>query len=264
VLTIDILTKIYDGSIDNWRDKEILSLQSDEVKNKIPDKKIRVLVRQESSGSTTIFSSSFAAYSKEWSKRYGTFSVWPKELTKKVNYVETTGNNGMFATVESTPYSIGYLSLAFLVDNQQLSYALLKTSEGVVSADYNNIEPVIQASTLDELNTADLVAVASELLKKNQNVWPLSGFTYILIDASDNFDGEECRMRRAMFKWFRWTLTDENAKSRAIKKGYAILSGSIAAQVLEELEQVTCNGDKLLQRKLFHPFTYLVLITTNS
>src|SRR5215471_4306234 len=92
---------IFSGKITKWNDPVIAK---DNPDAKLPDAPINVIVRADSSGTTFVFTKHLSAISKEFAKDVGvnTMPNWPVGTKSK-------GNEGITASLLTTPGSIGYI-----------------------------------------------------------------------------------------------------------------------------------------------------------
>ena len=112
-----VLADIFLGKITNWNDKRIAT---DNPSTTLPDLKIVVARRSDGSGTTYIFSDYLSSISPEWLSKVGkgTSVNWPVGIGGK-------GNAGVAGAIQQTPGSIGYVELAYAVQNK-LSFATLQ------------------------------------------------------------------------------------------------------------------------------------------
>jgi ABC-type phosphate transport system substrate-binding protein len=100
---------IFTGAITNWNDP---ILTADNRGTTLASKPIKVVVRQESSGTTFLFSrhldtvcdGSAAVGGFDWTGGVGTTVTWPS------TFIKATGSNGVATTVRDTDGAIGYVS----------------------------------------------------------------------------------------------------------------------------------------------------------
>jgi phosphate transport system substrate-binding protein len=82
-------------------------------------------VRADSSGTTYIFSDFLKSAAP---------SVWTLGASKTISWpsvvVETPHNSGVASSIQSTPYSVGYVELAYAIQNR-FTYAAIKNASGV-------------------------------------------------------------------------------------------------------------------------------------
>lgn len=104
-LTREAYVGIFLGKITKWNDKAIADANPEA---KLPDRDINVVVRQDGSGTTYVFTKHLSAISEEFAKSPGTDKQpnWPVGSKNK-------GNEGVAAAIKSTPGSIGYLEYGY-------------------------------------------------------------------------------------------------------------------------------------------------------
>jgi phosphate transport system substrate-binding protein len=108
-LTGSVIADIYLGTITNWNDSAITSLNPDLT---LPNHAIAVVHRSDGSGTTNWFTKYLSLVSTTWSTNIGanTTVQWPVG-------VGASGNANVAATVDQTQYSIGYIELAYALQN---------------------------------------------------------------------------------------------------------------------------------------------------
>jgi phosphate transport system substrate-binding protein len=122
-----VLAGIYSGTIRNWDAPQIAALNPGVT---LPNHAIVPIRRAEGSGDTFVFTQflSFATDSWENANGYGTTISWPNVPGS----LTATGNAGMVQTLQSTPFSIGYVGVSFgdKLAAAQLGTAALKNGAG--------------------------------------------------------------------------------------------------------------------------------------
>jgi phosphate transport system substrate-binding protein len=191
-LTPDVLAGIYLGQITKWNDSKITSIN---VGLNLPNKAIFVAHRSDGSGTTNIYSGYLSKISDTWRTKVGqgTSVNWPVGLGGK-------GNEGVAGLVKQTVGSIGYVELAYAVQNK-LPYATLKNKAG------NFIEP-----TFDNVSAA-----ASGFIKNmpedlrveitnadGKNSYPICGFTWLLITKNM----KDKNKAKAIVDFLKWSMTE--------------------------------------------------------
>jgi phosphate transport system substrate-binding protein len=96
---------IFLGTVKNWNDPLITK---ENPGTKFPDATINVVVRADSSGTSFVFSQHLSAISPEWARGPGASKMpnWPVGTRSK-------GNEGVTASVKTTPASIGYIEYGY-------------------------------------------------------------------------------------------------------------------------------------------------------
>ncbi|MDH4200641.1 MAG: phosphate ABC transporter substrate-binding protein PstS [Spirochaetia bacterium] len=120
-LSPEIVSGIYLGAITKWNDSRIVKLNPGA---NLPDKKIAVVHRADSSGTTYNFTVYLSSVSPEWKQKLGIDKnpKWPVGLGGK-------GNAGVAAYINQVENSIGYIEIAYAMQNN-MSAASLQNKSG--------------------------------------------------------------------------------------------------------------------------------------
>jgi phosphate transport system substrate-binding protein len=189
-LTLDgkTLCEIYLGKITKWDDPKIKALNPG---IELPSNSITPVYRSDASGTTAIFTKYLTQVCKEWEKKVGTGTAvnWPVGIGAK-------GNEGVANYVKRTPYTIGYVEIAYAVQNK-LSYVKLKNASGnVVEPKEENIKEATLHAELDP--SKHFYAWLTNAPGKN--AWPIAGATYILLPRDKKETNKE------VVKFFDWAF----------------------------------------------------------
>lgn len=118
---------MYTGAVRYWDAPQIAAMNPGVS---LPHQAIIPVHRAEGSGDTFILTQflSFSTPSWEDDKGYATSIVWPQVP----GGLAATGNDGMVKTLQSTPYSIGYVGVSFsdAIASAELGTAALKNNDG--------------------------------------------------------------------------------------------------------------------------------------
>ncbi|WP_258360121.1 phosphate ABC transporter substrate-binding protein PstS [Moorella sulfitireducens (nom. illeg.)] len=228
-LTPEVIGNIFLGKIKKWNDPAITAINPGV---ELPDKEIAVVHRSDGSGTTNIFTDYLSSTSPEWKEKVGTGTAveWPVGIGAK-------GNEGVAGTVKQTPGGIGYVELAYAVQNQ-LPYAFIKNLAGKF------VEP-----TLDTTTAAAAGAVASMpedmrvsiVNAPGENAYPIAGFTYLLLykEQMDRNKGTEL----AKFLW--WAVHDGEAFAKDLL--YAPLPENVRQRVEARIKEINYQGEPLFK-----------------
>jgi phosphate transport system substrate-binding protein len=187
-LSGDVIADIYEKKIVAWNDPRIAK---DNKGVNLPATPIFVVHRADGSGTTYIFTSYLSAVSPSWRSGPGA----GKSVSWPVG-VGGSGNPGVAVQVAHQPGAIGYVELAYALQNR-LAFARVKNRAGEF------VEPTI-AST-----TAAAEAGAGKLRADNRTpivdmpgkgVYPISGFTYLLIPKAPR-DKAQAKSFVGFVKW---------------------------------------------------------------
>jgi phosphate transport system substrate-binding protein len=189
-LSSEDVADIFLGKITKWNDPKITN---DNPGIKIPEKPIVVIHRSDGSGTTSIFTDYLSSVNKEWSTKVGKGASvkWPVGLGGK-------GNEGVAGQVKNTQFSIGYVELAYAVENK-LPYAFLKNKDG------NFAEPTIKSISAAAAGAAKNMPADYRISLVNQpgkETYPVVGFTWLLVyeQQKDKVKGQK------LVEFLNWSL----------------------------------------------------------
>jgi phosphate transport system substrate-binding protein len=173
-LTGDLLARIFLKDISHWDHRDILALQTEEVKKQLSKLPISVVVRQDSSGSTWVFTYYLHQASEFW--RNGTID-FGKKPSWEADFRGHT-NDGVGKMVKETQGSIGYVEFAY-VSKYGLKTAALqnKDREFVIpgSAGFKTAAKLADWSNAPENFEINMINLSG------RESWPIMAVTYILI-----------------------------------------------------------------------------------
>ncbi len=157
---------IFLGQITDWNDPKIVA---DNPGVKLPERKINVIVRADSSGTTFVFTKHLSAISEEFAKSPG--------VNKMPNWAVGTkskGNEGVSASLAKTPDSIGYIEFGY-ARGAKLKTAKLQNKAGKFVAATSE---TAQASLASVEMPEDLVAWLSD--PEGEGSYPIVTYTWLL------------------------------------------------------------------------------------
>ncbi|MFO0965226.1 MAG: phosphate ABC transporter substrate-binding protein PstS [Gemmataceae bacterium] len=224
-LSRDAYTKIFLGKITRWNDDAIKKANPGVA---LPDKSIHVVVRQDSSGTTYVFSNHLAAVSPDFKSQIGvnTAPAWPTEFTKG------KGNEGVTAQLKTTPGSIGYIEYGYAKSvSGDVGVALIENKAGEYVP--YSVEAAQAGLSSAELPT-DLIAWAPDPADKK--AYPIVTYTWLLCYKTY----ENKKTAEAVKKLVNYCL-DEGQKSSA-GLGYVPLPDAVSKRVREVA--ATIGGEK--------------------
>ena len=188
---------IFLGKITKWNDPKIAALNKS---LNLPDQKITVIRRSDSSGTTAVFTKYLSESSDEWNKTVGT--------GKSVNWktgLGAKGNDGVTNLVRQTKNSIGYTEFTY-AEQAKVSYtSLVNKSGSIVEASLNSFS--IAASGTDW--TKSSVYAVSLTNSNDKNAWPIVAASFILVRN----DRPEVKARVMNFFKFAFEQGDNTAKA---------------------------------------------------
>ena len=229
-LTPDVLAGIFLGTITKWNDPKIAAINKGV---KLPPTAVLIAHRSDGSGTTNIFTTYLAKVSADWSSKVGKGSAvnWPAGLGGK-------GNEGVAGTVKQTPGAIGYIELAYAIQNN-MPYAKLQNKAG------NFITPSI-ASVTAAANIQ--IPADTKISLTNTDAadgYPISGFSWVLIYKDQKYNNRSQDRATKLLKLLSWMIHDGQQFSAPLN--YAPLSPAAVSAGDAILKSATYDGKPILQ-----------------
>lgn len=205
-ITSEILSGIYLGKITSWNH---LVLRKLNPHVQLPDKKIMVVHRADSSGTTWLFTRYLSEVSELWKEQvgFGKSVAWPIG-------VGAIGNAGVASFVKRIDGSIGFVEYAHALQGE-LQTILLKNQSG------RFVEPSLQSFTqaLKQLEAnPDRLFQAPLINLPGSRTWPITGASYVLISKKK----ENVEKVNKILSFFDWAFV--NGQEIANDLHYVILS----------------------------------------
>jgi len=232
-LTGAVLADIYLGKITTWNHANISALNPTVS---LPGRAIQVVHRSDSSGTTFVWTSYLHLSSSRWnSTLVGKSISWPVGLAGK-------GNTGVAGVVLQTPDSIGYVELAYTVQNSMkvakiqnpagkwILPTLASTAAAAASA------PTLPSPGADWFNVTILNAAGD-------TSYPISTFTYLLVYKELNTIGASMTQvkAKALVDFLWWCIHDGQGYSADL--AYPTLPTTVVTLVDEPaIRSITYNG----------------------
>ena len=225
----DVLADIFLGKIKKWNDPKIVA---DNPGVTLPANDITVVHRSDGSGTSAVFTDYLSKVSPEWKEKVGsgTSPSWPIGLGGK-------GNDGVTGQVKNTPNTIGYIELAYAVQNK-LPVAQIKNSSG--SYVTPSIDGVTAAASASAANTPEDLRVSITNAAGAQ-AYPISSYTYILLYKNQKDAGKG----KALVDFLWWGLHDGEGFAKDLQ--YAPLPADIVKRAEAKINSITANGAALRQ-----------------
>lgn len=220
-LTPDTLSGIFLGDIKEWNDPR---LKADNPGVNLPAKTIATVHRSDGSGTTKIFLDYLSAVSPAWAKGpgSGTSVSWPTGLGAK-------GNEGVAGQVKTQPGSIGYIELAYAMQNK-MAMATLKNKAGkFVVPTLASITAAAAGASAKMPEDLRISIVDAE----GDDSYPISGFTYLLIYSKQ----QDTAKGKALKGFITWALADGQKLTSDLH--YAPLPPEVITKARQRLDTVT-------------------------
>ena len=196
----------------------------------LPAADISTVHRSDGSGTSFVFTDYLSKVSAEWKDKVGA-----NKSPKWIGGIGAKGNEGVTGQVKQTPNTIGYVELAYAVQNK-LPVALIKNKSG------NFVEPSIDAVTSAAAGT---VAQTPEDLRvsitdaEGATAYPISSYTYILVYQEQ----KDATKGKVLVDFLWWGVHDgENFAKELL---YAPLPAEIVKRVEVKINSITAGGKPL-------------------
>lgn len=221
---------IYLGKITKWNDP-VLTAANPDVK--LPNKGIILVHRSDGSGTTYIFTDYLSKVSPEWKQKVGnsTSVQWPSGLGGK-------GNEGVSGTVAQNDGALGYVELAYALQNK-LAYGVPQNKSGQY---LDPKDPTYVQNAMADFGTdlGDKLAI-SIVDPPGQQSYPIAGYTYLLF----YMDMQDCAKAQKLVDFYKWAQSA--GQKDATDLLYIPLPDAVKTQALAKLGKITCQGKPLGQ-----------------
>jgi phosphate transport system substrate-binding protein len=227
-LSGDVLADIYLKNIKKWNDDRIKALNPGVS---LPNADITVAHRSDGSGTTFIFTNYLGKVSSEWQSKVGnaTSVNWPGDVGGQ-------GNEGVAGQVLQLPGAIGYVELAYALQNN-LAYVQMRNKSG------NFIEPTLDSAS-KAVEGASIPADAKVVVTDtpNANGYPIVGFTWALayVNARDEVKGQ------ALAHYLWWAIHDGQKLSTSLQ--YPAMGADAVKVAEQEILSLKCGATACLTK----------------
>jgi phosphate transport system substrate-binding protein len=226
-LSPEVVADIFLGKITKWNDPRI---KQDNSAANLPATDITTVHRSDGSGTTFVFTDYLSKVSSEWKEKVGTDKSpkWPVGQGGK-------GNEGVTGQIKNQPNTIGYVELAYAVQNK-LPVALIKNAGGKFVEP--SIDAVTAAAASASAQTPDDLRV-SITNAAGDNAYPISSYTYILAYK----DQKNAEKGKALVDFLWWGIHDGEKFAKELQ--YAPLPAEIVKRAEAKINSITAGGKPL-------------------
>jgi len=236
-LTGKIIADIYQGTITKWNDAAIQNLNPTTT---LPAKDIVVVHRSDSSGTSFVFTGYLSVSSSAWSTAVGQGKgvAWPTGYG-------SNGNTGVAALVQGQPYAIGYVELAYALQNS-MTVAAIQNPAG------NWILPSLQTTTVAAQSVASTGLPAGSASWTSVNIlnapeaqaYPIVSFSYLIVYKELNVIPGLTQNDATALVQFLWYVI-HNGQDQAPSLSYAQLPANVVQIDEATIQSITFNGQTL-------------------
>ncbi|MFC6841520.1 phosphate ABC transporter substrate-binding protein PstS [Xanthomonas theicola] len=212
-LTGTLLADIFLGKVTTWNDPAIAALNPG---TPLPGGKINLVHRSDGSGTSFNFTNYLSKVSPEWKSKVGegTSVQWPGGVGGK-------GNEGVASYVQQIKGSIGYVELAYALQNK-MPYASLQNAAG------NWVQPnadsfAAAAASADWSNAKDFNLIITNAA--GAQAWPITATNFMLMHKQ----AKDPARSKATLEFFKWAF--EKGQSQASDLHYVPLPPELVQQI---------------------------------
>lgn len=223
----DVIADIFLGKVTKWNDPRI---KADNPDVNLPASDITVVHRSDGSGTSAVFTDYLSKVSAEWKEKVGagTSPKWPIGHGGK-------GNEGVTGVVKQTPNTIGYVELAYAIQNK-LPAALIKNRAGdYVEASFD----AVTAAAAESLATTPEDLRVSITDAAGKGTYPISSYTYILVYKEQ----KDPNKGKALVDFLWWGIHDGEKFAKDLN--YSPLPGDIVKRAEAKINSITGGGKPL-------------------
>ncbi|AWH17083.1 phosphate ABC transporter substrate-binding protein PstS [Stenotrophomonas sp. ZAC14D2_NAIMI4_7] len=212
-LTGALLADIFLGKVKTWNDPAIVAANPGVT---LPEDKITLVHRSDGSGTTFNFSNYLSKVSPEWKTKVGegTSVQWPDGVGGK-------GNEGVASYVKQIKGSIGYVELAYALQNA-MPYTALQNAAGTW-VQPNAETFAAAAASADWASAKDFNLVITNA--PGEQAWPITATNFMLMQKQP----KDAKRNQDALAFFKWAF--ENGQAQANELHYVPLPAELVKQI---------------------------------
>ncbi len=236
-LTGQVIADIFQGKITKWNDNAITSLNPGVT---LPAETINTVHRSDGSGTTFIFTGYLSAVSASWNSTIGQGKsvAWPVGSG-------SNGNTGVASIVNTTKNAIGYVELAYSLQNGMTVAAVQNPSGAYVLPSLSSTTAAAQAVASSGLPTGSQSWSKVKLLNaQDKDAYPIVSFTYLLV-YKELYDipGMTQAKATALVQYLWYVVHDGQQLAPGLE--YASLPSNVVTIDEATIQSITFNGQTL-------------------
>jgi len=229
-LTPALISELFLGKIKSWNDAKIAAVNPGVA---LPDMPVVIAHRSDGSGTTNIFTTYLTKVSPEWTSKVGAGSSinWPAGLGGK-------GNEGVAGLIKQTPGAIGYIELAYAMQNK-MPFASIQNKSGKF------IAPTVASTSAAGNITLPADSKVSLSNTDAADGYPISGFTWAIIYKEQNYNKRTAEKSEHLLKLLWWNIHE--GQKFCADLHYAPLSPAAVTVAENILKSATFAGKPILK-----------------
>jgi phosphate ABC transporter phosphate-binding protein len=242
-LTGKVIADIFAGNVTKWNDAEIQNLNPNMT---LPAKSIVTVHRADGSGTTFIFTGYLSASSPAWNNSVGQSKLvnWPSPSGS--TSLGANGNSGVAQDVNNTQYTIGYVELAYALQNSFTIAAVQNPSGKWIMPTLYTIQQAVQSAAASTGLPAgnESWANVNLLNAPDPQAYPIVSFTYLLVYQELNVTpGMTHNKAEALVKFLWWVVHDGQQYSPGL--WYVQLPANVVQTNEATIQSITFDGQHL-------------------
>lgn len=229
-LTPQLISEIFIGKISRWSDPKISKVNPG---YKLPNLKITVVHRSESSGTTFIFTNYLSKSSTSWKTEVGDGKLvrWPIGIG-----VET--NPGIARIVKKIEGAMGYVELNFAIQ-AELPTAMIKNKSGkFIMPNMTSINLASRIDLPDDTRTLIIDTSAS-------GGYPISAFTWLIFYKEQNYNKRSLKRAQTLADFLWWCIHEGQKYSN--KMNYGVLSPQAVRKAEIIIRKLTYDDQSIMK-----------------
>jgi phosphate ABC transporter phosphate-binding protein len=237
-LTGSVIADIFLGTITNWNDSAIAVLN---LGITLPDHAITTVHRSDSSGTTNVFTRYLSNVSSTWNSTvgFGTSVQWPG-----TNAIGASGNANVASTVIQTQYAIGYVELAYALQNSMTVASVQNPAGSFIAPSLDSTTMAVQSGA-SGLPAGDQSWYTVSLLNTpGSQAYPIVSFTYLLVYKELNVIPGMDQNKATQLVQYLWYVVHDG-QQLAPDLEYAPLPSNVVSIDETTIHSITFNGQQL-------------------
>ncbi len=236
-LTGKVIADIFQGTITSWNDTAIQNLNTNVT---LPNKSILTIHRSDGSGTTFVFTGYLSASSASWNSSIGQAKsvAWPVGIG-------ANGNTGVASVVQGQLYAIGYVELAYALQNNMTVAAVQNPAGNWILPSLESTQAAAQSAASMGLPAGSASwATVNILNAAGSQAYPIASLTYLLSYKELNVvPGMTQAKATALVQFLWWVVHD--GQQLAPSLAYAQLPTNVVQIDETSIQSITFNGQTL-------------------
>jgi len=216
------ISAIFLGTITTWNDPAIAALNPGV---NLPAQPITTVHRSDGSGTNYIFTDYLTSVSPTWAAGPGT----GKTVTWPSNSVGSSGNSGVAGSIKSTPYAIGYVELAYALQNN-FTVAAVKNQAG------SFVMPSLTSVAADAAQKPNVTSIDFSIVNQpGAGSYPISGYSWALVAQKQ----ANAATGKTLVQVLDWLTHTGGGQDQSSSLDYVPLPANVQALARQTLLMVT-------------------------